>query len=114
MFFGDRNFDEDFLYQTEWQRYVQKNELQLDVAFSRDQKEKLYVQHRLLENATEIYRWIEQGASVYVCGDAEYMAGDVHEALKSILESCGDYSSVDAENYLTTMKRNRRYLRDVY
>ncbi len=114
LFFGDRNFDEDFLYQSEWQQYLRREELRMDVAFSRDQKEKLYVQDRLVENADEIYAWIEAGATVYVCGDAGAMAADVHAALRSIVETRGNKTQESAENYLTTLKRNRRYLRDVY
>src|SRR5690606_19911759 len=82
LFFGERNFRTDFLYQLEWQQWLRDGVLtRADVAFSRDQAEKIYVQHRLLQQGAELYRWIADGAHVYVCGDAAHMAGDVQEAL---------------------------------
>ena len=80
LFFGDRTFTQDFLYQAEWQKYLKSGKLnRLDVAFSRDQGEKVYVQHRILEKGDEVWRWLEQGAYIYVCGDATRMAKDVHQ-----------------------------------
>ncbi len=115
LFFGDRQFDEDFLYQTEWQQHLKRHALdRLDVAFSRDQSNKVYVQDRLLENRAEIYAWLTSGASIYVCGDATSMAPDVHAALVSIVASEGGHSEEAANAYLKNMKRERRYLRDVY
>ena len=115
LFFGDRNFDEDFLYQLEWQKYLKQNMLhRLDLAFSRDQQQKIYVQDRLLENAEDIYAWITAGASVFVCGDATSMAPDVHTALRTIVATQGNQTEDEAEVYLKTLKRERRYLRDVY
>lgn len=115
LFFGDRNFDSDFLYQLEWQRHLKQGNLQrLDVAFSRDQKHKVYVQDRIRENGAELYRWIESGAAIYVCGDAKYMAGDVHDALIDVLATHG---GTDAESAAQTLKELRsagRYQRDVY
>ncbi|MDF5366512.1 NADPH-dependent assimilatory sulfite reductase flavoprotein subunit, partial [Vibrio parahaemolyticus] len=82
LFFGDRTFTQDFLYQVEWQKYLKSGVLsRLDVAFSRDQVEKVYVQHRILENAAQVWQWIQEGAYIYVCGDATRMAKDVHDAL---------------------------------
>ncbi len=115
LFFGDRTFTEDFLYQVEWQKYLKSGAVsQLDVAFSRDQVEKVYVQHRLLEHAAQVWQWLQDGAHVYVCGDANYMAKDVHEALVIIAEQQGQQSREQAEQYLNELRKNKRYQRDVY
>jgi len=115
LFFGDRRFTEDFLYQTEWQRWLKDGVLsRMDVAFSRDQAEKVYVQDRLREKAADVYSWISDGAAIYVCGDADSMAPAVHEALAGILQEHGGYSAEDAEAHLKQMQRERRYKRDVY
>ncbi len=115
LFFGDRRFREDFLYQTEWQRWLKDGVLtRMDVAFSRDQAEKVYVQDRLREKADEVYGWIRDGAAIYVCGDADSMAPAVHDALAGILQEQGGYSADDAEAHLKQMQRERRYQRDVY
>lgn len=113
--FGDRNLSSDFLYQLEWLRYRKDGSLSnLDVAFSRDQNTKIYVQHRLTEKGAQVYDWLEQGAHFYVCGDAEHMAIDVHNALFAIVKQHGDRSDDDAREYLNELKRSRRYQRDVY
>ena len=115
LFFGDQNYNEDFLYQTELQDYLKEGHLsRLDVAFSRDQPEKIYVQHKMLENASEIWRWLETGAHFYVCGDASRMAKDVHDTLLRIIETQGDMNADDAAAYLTALKKDKRYQRDVY
>ncbi len=115
LFFGDRRFTEDFLYQTEWQRWLKDGVLsRMDVAFSRDQAEKVYVQDRLREKAADVYSWISDGAAIYVCGDADSMAPAVHEALAGILQKQGGISAEDAEAHLKQMQRERRYQRDVY
>ena len=115
LFFGDQHFLTDFLYQTEWQGYLKEGMLhKLDVAFSRDQKEKVYVQHRLLENSTELYKWLEDGAYFYVCGDASRMAVDVDKALHMIVEKEGGKNADEAEAYVKSLKSEKRYLRDVY
>ncbi|WP_017444920.1 assimilatory sulfite reductase (NADPH) flavoprotein subunit [Gayadomonas joobiniege] len=115
LFFGNPTFTEDFLYQVEWQDYLKRNVLnRIDLAFSRDQKEKIYVQHRLLEQAADIWQWLEKGAYFYVCGDATYMAKDVHEALVTIIEQQGGKSREEAEAYVSDMRKNKRYQRDVY
>jgi len=115
LFFGDRRFREDFLYQTEWQQCLKDGMLtRMDVAFSRDQAEKVYVQDRLREKAADVYSWISDGAAVYVCGDADSMAPAVHEALAGILQEQGGYSAEDAEAHLKQMQRKRLYQRDVY
>ncbi len=115
LFFGDQHYLTDFLYQTEWQSYLADGILtKLDVAFSRDQKEKVYVQDRMRENAKELYNWLEQGASFYVCGDASRMAIDVDTALHDIIQSEGGKSAEEAAEYVKQLKADKRYLRDVY
>ncbi|MCS3903212.1 sulfite reductase (NADPH) flavoprotein alpha-component [Methylohalomonas lacus] len=115
LFFGDQHFRCDFLYQTEWLRWRRAGLLnRIDVAFSRDQADKIYVQHRLREQARDVYDWIEAGAHVYVCGDAERMAPDVHQALVDIISEQGGLESTQAEGYLKQLQKNRRYQRDVY
>lgn len=113
--FGDRSFANDFLYQLEWLRYRKDGTLtRLDAAFSRDQDRKIYVQHKLLENASDIYRWLQDGASLYVCGDANRMAVDVQATLLSIAENQGGHSVESAKEWLRELKRARRYQRDIY
>lgn len=115
LFFGDQRYTYDFLYQLEWQEHLKSGVLsKLDVAFSRDQPEKIYVQHKMLERARELYAWLEEGAHFYVCGDANRMAHDVHEALVSIVETQGHKSRADAEAYVEELKKAKRYQRDVY
>lgn len=115
LFFGDRNFHSDFLYQLEWQRHLKRKHLtRLDVAFSRDQKEKVYVQDRIVENAAELYRWIENGAALYVCGDAKRMAPDVHAALISVLKKAGGLTKEEAGQRLKELRGAGLYQRDVY
>lgn len=115
LFFGNQHFTDDFLYQTEWQDYLKSGLLtKMDVAFSRDQAEKIYVQDRLRENAAELYAWLEQGAHVYVCGDGDRMAKDVNEALIDIVAEQGKLARSEAEEYVAELRRNKRYQRDVY
>ena len=115
LFFGDQHFTTDFLYQIEWLQYLKDGVLsRLDVAFSRDQAHKIYVQNRMAEKSKELYAWLEDGASFYVCGDESRMAPDVHEALISVVEKEGGKSREDAEEYVKTMQREKRYQRDVY
>jgi sulfite reductase (NADPH) flavoprotein alpha-component len=115
LIFGDRNFSSDFLYQLEWLRFRKEGLLKrLDVAFSRDQRDKVYVQHRILEQAKRIYSWLERGAHIYVCGDADRMAGDVNQALHSVLQSEGGLSDERAATYLSELKSAHRYQRDLY
>jgi sulfite reductase (NADPH) flavoprotein alpha-component len=115
LFFGDQHYTYDFLYQLEWQESLKDGTLtRLDVAFSRDQPEKIYVQHRMLQQAKDLYQWLEEGAHFYVCGDAARMAHDVHEALISIVESQAGISREAAEAYVENLKKTKRYQRDVY
>lgn len=115
MFFGDQHFVTDFLYQTEWQKWIKDGVLtRMDVAFSRDQEEKVYVQNRMQEHSKELFQWLEEGAVVYVCGDKNHMAKDVNNTLIDIIEKEGRLSREKAEAYLADMKQNKRYQRDVY
>ncbi len=115
LFFGDRNFDSDFLYQVEWARFRKDGLLSRHhVAFSRDQAEKVYVQDRLREQADELFAWLERGAHVYVCGDANHMAPDVHDALLQVVERGLGRDREAAEDYLRDLKQANRYQRDVY
>ncbi|WP_336787879.1 assimilatory sulfite reductase (NADPH) flavoprotein subunit [Paenibacillus sp. MMO-177] len=115
LFYGDRHFVTDFLYQTDWQRMLKDGVLsKLDVAFSRDSEEKVYVQHRMLENGAELYKWLENGAHVYVCGDEKHMAHDVQSALLTIIGQYGGKSPEDAAAYLSALQEQGRYQRDVY
>jgi sulfite reductase (NADPH) flavoprotein alpha-component len=115
LFFGDRHFASDFLYQLEWLRYRKQGLLtRLDVAFSRDQAEKRYVQHRMLEAAAELCSWLDDGAHLYVCGDAKAMAPDVERTLKDILARQRGLDEDGAEEALAELRRAGRYQRDVY
>lgn len=115
--FGEQHRATDFLYGDEFLDYQKNGKLhRLDLAFSRDQPHKIYVQHRLMENAKEIWRWLQNGAYFYVCGDAKRMAKDVHQALIVMAQTEGGLSPEAAANYVnvTLMRTERRYLRDVY
>ncbi len=115
MFFGDQHFVTDFLYQTEWQKWLKDGVLtKMDVAFSRDTEEKVYVQHRLFEHSKELFSWLQEGAVVYICGDEKNMAQDVHNTLLEIIEKEGDMSREEAQAYLADMQQQKRYQRDVY
>lgn len=115
LFFGDRNFVSDFLYQAELQDFLKTGSLtHLDLAFSRDTAEKVYVQHRLEQKAQEVFYWLEGGASVYVCGAKEPMARDVEQTLLTIIQKEGKRSKEDAVIYLEEMELSGRYAKDVY
>jgi len=115
LFYGDRHFVTDFLYQTDWQRMLKDGVLtKLDVAFSRDTEEKVYVQHRLLQKSRELFEWLQAGAYVYICGDEKHMAHDVHTALLTVIEQEGGLSAEQAAAYLNDMQDQQRYQRDVY
>ncbi|MEH6560668.1 MAG: reductase, partial [Marinobacter sp.] len=115
LFFGDRRFRSDFLYQSEWLKWRREGLLtRLDVAFSRDQADKRYVQHCLKESSVEVWAWLQRGASLYVCGDADKMAPDVHQALLEIASEQGGLNPEQAEDYLRQLNRDKRYQRDVY
>jgi len=115
LFFGERNFRSDFLYQVEWKEWLEHGLLtQMDVAFSRDGRDKVYVQQRMVERAAELFEWLEEGAHFYVCGDAEQMAPAVHEALITVVGSAGGIARDAAEEYVRELQRSHRYHRDVY
>lgn len=115
LFFGNRHFETEFLYQTEWQQFIKSGALtKMHVAFSRDSNQKVYVQHRLLEHGRELFQWIEAGAHIYICGDRTKMAGDVMQALHDIVASEGKLTVDDAQDYLNNLQRNRRLQTDVY
>jgi sulfite reductase (NADPH) flavoprotein alpha-component len=115
MFFGDQTFTQDFLYQVEWQNYLKSGLLtRMDVAFSRDQAEKVYVQDRLKEQASDVFAWLERGAHLYICGDANRMAKDVHQTLVEVIQEHGKLSAEQAEDYLKSLRSNKRYQKDVY
>ena len=115
LFFGNRHFAQDFLYQTEWQAALKKGALhRLDLAFSRDTSEKIYVQQRLHERGAELYAWLENGAHLYVCGDSTHMAKDVHAALIDVAVTHGGQSPDDARAWLADLMQQGRYARDVY
>lgn len=115
LFFGHRNYLHDFLYQLEWQDWLKSGLLtNLDVAFSRDQPEKHYVQHALWESRRDLYRWLKDGAALYVCGDATAMAKDVHAALLRIIADQAGTDADGAKAELDSIRREGRYLRDVY
>lgn len=115
LFFGNPNFTQDFLYQVELQKYVKSGLLdKLTLAFSRDQAEKIYVQHRMLEHGEELYQWLENGAHFYVCGDASKMAKDVNDALIEIVKTHGNKDQKAAEVYVNELRKAKRYQKDVY
>lgn len=115
LFFGNPHFHSDFLYQTEWQGALRNGHLnRLDLAFSRDQENKVYVQDKLLERATDLYDWIQSGAHVYVCGDATHMAKDVHQTLLRIAQTEGGLDAEQSKAWLDDLAAQGRYARDVY
>ncbi|MDR2218424.1 MAG: NADPH-dependent assimilatory sulfite reductase flavoprotein subunit [Yokenella regensburgei] len=115
LFFGNPHFTEDFLYQVEWQRYVKDGVLsRISLAWSRDQKEKVYVQDKLRAEGAELWRWINDGAHIYVCGDANRMAKDVEQALLEVIAEFGAMDAEAADDYLSELRVERRYQRDVY
>ena len=115
LFFGNQRRDVDFLYREELEDFAQRRSLaRMDLAFSREQTSKIYVQHRMLEAARELWRWLANGAHLYVCGDAKRMAGDVDLALQQIAVTQGGMDSAAAKRYLEELARAGRYQRDVY
>ncbi|WP_145931743.1 NADPH-dependent assimilatory sulfite reductase flavoprotein subunit [Yersinia bercovieri] len=115
LLFGNPHFTEDFLYQVEWQRYVKQGLLtRIDLAWSRDQADKIYVQDKLREQGAELWSWIQQGAHIYVCGDANRMAKDVEQVLLDVVAEHGAMDTEQADEYLSELRLARRYQRDVY
>ena len=115
LFFGNPHFTEDFLYQVEWQRYVKDGLLtHIDLAWSRDQENKIYVQDKLRAKGAELWRWIQEGAHIYVCGDASRMAKDVEQVLLEVIAEQGGMDTETADEFLSELRVERRYQRDVY
>lgn len=114
LFFGDRNRSTDFLYEDFWQSLVDQGVMRLTTAFSRDQAEKIYVQNRMLEEGYDIYKWLEEGAIFYVCGDAKAMAKDVEKALTQIFITHGSMSEEAAKLHVRALRKEGRYQADVY
>lgn len=114
LFFGEWNRNYDFYYEDEWVELSKWGHLRLESAFSRDQADKVYVQHLMWEKGQELYEWLEKGAYLYVCGDAQRMAKDVEVTLQSILKEFGRKEEREAKEFIKLMRQQKRYLRDVY
>lgn len=114
LFFGERNRKHDFFYQDFWENLAATKKLNLDLAFSRDQENKIYVQHKIFMQAQKIWRWLEDGAYFYLCGDAKQMAKDVEKTLEQIICSQGQMSQESALIYLKALKKQKRYVKEVY
>ena len=115
LFFGDRSQKTDYLYENEWESYHNDGILNdLDLAWSRDQEKKVYVQHKMIEKKAQLWSWLQDGATFYVCGDASRMAKDVDQALRTIAQEEGVMSEEDAGAWVKSLLKERRYLKDVY
>ena len=115
LFFGDRSQKTDYLYGDEWETYRKGGILnELDLAWSRDQSEKVYVQHKMLEKGAELWKWLQDGAVFYVCGDASRMAKDVDQALRTIAQQHGSMNEEEATIWIKALQKEKRYLKDVY
>jgi sulfite reductase (NADPH) flavoprotein alpha-component len=114
LFFGERNRKSDYFYEEEFEKLKSDGKLRLDLAFSRDQKEKIYVQHKMYENARDLWAWLQDGAYFYVCGDAHRMAKDVEHSLQNIVQKQGNMSEEAARAYVKALRTQKRYLADVY
>ena len=115
LFFGDRSQNTDYLYGNEWESYQKEGILnELDLAWSRDQQEKVYVQHKMLEKKAELWSWLQDGAVFYVCGDASRMAKDVDQALRTVAQDEGSMNEEEAATWIKGLQKERRYLKDVY
>ncbi|KFZ39090.1 sulfite reductase [NADPH] flavoprotein alpha-component [Shewanella mangrovi] len=115
LFFGNPHFEQDFLYQTEWQQYLKSGVLsKISLAFSRDQQEKIYVQHRIQQQGAELWQWLQQGAHLYLCGDAERMAKDVQQALTDVVAEFGEMDHAAASEWLEQLRAAGRFQKDVY
>lgn len=114
LFFGERNSETDFFYEEFWGELQSSGLLRIDTAFSRDQEHKIYVQDRLWENREDVFRWLQEGAYLYVCGDASKMAKDVDHTLHKIVETEGKFAPEGAREYMKNLRFEKRYIRDVY
>lgn len=114
LFFGEQRRATEFFYEAEFAAWVDRGFLRLDTAFSRDQAQKVYVQHRMREHSRDLYAWLEEGAEFFVCGDKERMAADVDAELHAIVEREGGRTAGQAQEYVEQLRRTKRYKRDVY
>lgn len=115
LIFGNQHFLDDFLYQIEWQEFAKQGYLsRVSLAWSRDQQEKIYVQDKIRQEAKELWKWLEEGAHIYVCGDASRMARDVEKALLEVIIQEGQLDEDAAQEYLDELRSEKRYQRDVY
>ncbi len=114
LFFGEWRREYDFFYEEDWEELGKLGHLRLELAFSRDQEHKVYVQHKMWEQGEELYRWLQEGAYLYVCGDAQRMAKDVEAMLLSIVQEFGQKEERAAREYVKQLRQQKRYLRDVY
>ena len=114
LFFGEWNREYDFFYEEDWLEFSKWGHLNLELAFSRDQEHKIYVQHKMWEKGEELYQWLEEGAYLYVCGDAQRMAKDVEAMLQAIVQKFGKKEAQEAKEYIKHLRQQKRYLRDVY
>ena len=114
LFFGEQRRSTNFFYEQEWMAYSRDGFLRMDLAFSRDQADKVYVQHRMREQARDVWAWLEEGAEFFVCGDKERMAADVDRELHQIAETAGGRTPDQAREYVEDLRRTKRYKRDVY
>lgn len=114
LFFGEWNKAYNFFYEEDWNHFASQGNLKVDVAFSRDQEHKVYVQHKMLENGQEVFQWLENGAYIYVCGDAKHMAKDVDATLQFIIGEYGSKNPQEVKDYMKLLRQQKRYLRDVY
>jgi sulfite reductase (NADPH) flavoprotein alpha-component len=114
LFFGERHREHDFFYEEFWNSLVQQQKLSLDLAFSRDQNDKVYVQHKLYEKGAKIWAWLQEGAHFYVCGEADPMAKDVETTLQKICQDFGKLTPESSHAYIKQLRREKRYLADIY
>lgn len=114
LFFGEWNRDYDFFYEEDWQEFSKRGHLQMELAFSRDQEQKVYVQHKMWEKGEEFFKWLEEGSYLYVCGDAQRMAKDVEAVLQAIVQEFGKKDPQATKDYIKQLRQQKRYLRDVY
>jgi len=114
LFFGQCTSKHDFYYEDFWKELIDTGSLRLETAFSRDQENKIYVQHRISEKGEELMQWLNEGAKLYVCGDAKRMAKDVDEALQEVICKHGNMDEQEAKDYMRQLRKDKRYLRDIY
>ena len=114
LFFGEKKRAYDFFYEEDWKQYGDHGHLRLELAFSRDQDFKVYVQDKMFEHGQELFQWLEGGAYLYVCGDASRMAKDVEAMLHQVIQEYGFKSPIESKEYIKRMRQEKRYLRDVY